>query len=130
MQKKLMAKFSKKFKKSYFWSIFGANFRPHISGSVTHNITWVSNTILSFRKNWCANPRNFQKEGQKNVRRTEGRTDPNSWTLPTTAGCPKTIMVIVITIATLEWRIVGEPYQKFPMVIIAVTFKHLVSGVH
>ena len=41
------------------------------SGSVTHNNTWASNTMLSFRKKLISQSQeNFQTEGRK-----DGRTD-------------------------------------------------------
>ena len=45
-----MCKFSNKFKKLYFWPIFGAKKCFPKTPTVTHNTTWTSNTMLNFRK--------------------------------------------------------------------------------
>ena len=79
IQKKIMTKFSSKLKKPHF-CLFLAHF-PHFfgkgiftkkSGSVTHNNTWASNMMLSFRK---SNEPILRKLLD---RRVEGQTNPNS----------------------------------------------------
>ena len=87
-----MTKFPNKFKKPCFWPIFGP-FSPFFGqkdflkkfGPVTHNKIWASNNMLSFRKNYWANPK-------KTFGWKDGRTD--RWTLiqrtlPAIAGGPK-----------------------------------------
>ena len=81
-----MTKISNKFRKPFF-DPFLDHF-PHFwgkippppqkkSSSVTHNTTWASNTMLSFRKKLMnQSQENFQTEGRKG-RRMEGRTEPN-----------------------------------------------------
>ena len=54
VQKKLMTKFSNKFKKHCFWPIFpifvAKKFFSRKSSSVMHNFIWVSSAIPKFRK--------------------------------------------------------------------------------
>ena len=66
-----MTKFLNKFKKPYFWSIFPifvAKIFFSKNPAVTHNSTWASNTMLSFRKKLRVNPK-------KNSGKEDGRTD-------------------------------------------------------
>ena len=73
-------------KEKLFFGLFspfsGQFFSPKRSGSITHNTTWASNTILSFRKT------SWQKDGKMN-----GWTYPNSQDPSITGGrgAPKTV---------------------------------------
>ena len=80
-----MTKISNKFRKPFFdpfldhfWTKIPPPPPPKKkSTSVTHNTTWASNTMLSFRKKLMnQSQENFQTEGRKG-RRMEGRTEPN-----------------------------------------------------
>ena len=81
-------------KEKLFFGLFspfsGQFFSPKRSGSITHNTTWASNTILSFRKNLWVNLKktSWQKDGKMN-----GWTYPNSQDPSITGGrgAPKTV---------------------------------------
>ena len=107
IQKKLMTKFYNKSK----YPIFGL-FSPFLrqkkflkkSSSVMHNTTWASNTMLSFRKNWRANPKKIS--GEKD-RRMEGPTHPDSWDLSEIALRLGNVKIVVADLAKYSFKKLG-----------------------
>ena len=65
-----MTKLSSKLKKSYFGPFLGNFFFYSKNLVVTHNTTWASDIMLSFKKKLCQSQENFWTEGQE-----EGRID-------------------------------------------------------